>query len=87
MTDKDVGFGIIGCGTIAKVHAAALGDVDGARVVAVSSRRKDAADALARESGARAVNDHRKLLEDPEVDVVAITTSSGKSKKSATDAK
>ena len=72
-----LGFGIIGCGMIAKFHARAIADVRGARLAACFDQVPAAADKLAEATGCKA---HRKLgdlLADPAVHVVTIGTPSG----------
>lgn len=72
-----LGFGIIGCGMIAKFHARAIADVRGAKLVACYDTYPESADRLAKETGCRAYHDLAAMLADPEVDVVTIGTPSG----------
>ena len=72
-----VGFGIIGCGMIARFHARAIGDVRGAKLVACYNRTPQKAEAFAAEHGCRAYGDLDELLADPAVDVVTVATASG----------
>lgn len=68
-------WGIVGTGDIAHTFAAALRDVPGARVVAVSSRAQARADAFAREIGAaRGHQGVGALAADEEVDVAYVAT-------------
>ena len=71
------GFGIIGCGMIAKFHARAIADIRGAKLVACFDSFPAAADRLAAETGCRAYHKLDEMLADPEVDVVTIGTPSG----------
>ena len=71
------GFGIIGCGMIAKFHARAIADVRGAKLVACFDSFPAAADRLAAETGCRAYHKLDEMLADPAVDVVTIGTPSG----------
>lgn len=71
-----IGFGIIGCGMIAKFHARAIADA-GAKLVACYNRSPGPAAALAAETGCRAYTDLDALLADPAVQVVTIATPSG----------
>jgi UDP-N-acetyl-2-amino-2-deoxyglucuronate dehydrogenase len=71
------GFGIIGCGMIAKFHARAIAEVRGAKLVACYDAVSAAADRLAAETGCRAYHKLDELLADPAVDVVTIGTPSG----------
>jgi UDP-N-acetyl-2-amino-2-deoxyglucuronate dehydrogenase len=72
-----IGFGIIGCGMIAKFHARAIADIKGAKLVACYNRTPDKAHALAAEFGGEAVEDLDALLARPDIDVVTICTASG----------
>ncbi|MFO0900547.1 MAG: Gfo/Idh/MocA family oxidoreductase [Pirellulales bacterium] len=72
-----VGFGIVGCGMIAKFHARAIGDVRGARLVGCYSRRPEQAAAFAAEQKCQAHDSLAGLLADPEIQVVTICTPSG----------
>lgn len=77
MTDRQLGFGIIGCGMIANFHAQALAAVPGARLVAAT----DVAEGLRREFagkyGITAEESVEALLARPDVDVVCVCTPSG----------
>ncbi len=70
-----VGWAICGTGGIAATFAQALRRVDGARLVAVSSRAQDRADQFALAQGAqRAYGSLDALLADPAVDVVYVAS-------------
>ena len=71
------GFGIVGCGMISNFHARAIGDVRGAKLAACYDTVPAAADRLAQSTGCRAYHDLKKMLADPQVDVVTIGTPSG----------
>jgi UDP-N-acetyl-2-amino-2-deoxyglucuronate dehydrogenase len=71
------GFGIIGCGMISRFHAAAIGDVRGAKLVACFDTRPESAERLAAEVGCRAYAKLDDMLADPQVNVVTIGTPSG----------
>ena len=71
------GFGIIGCGMIAKFHAKAIGDIRGARVVACFDQAPAAADKLAEATSCKAYHKLDDLLADPAVQIVTIGTPSG----------
>ncbi|MDX2021316.1 MAG: Gfo/Idh/MocA family oxidoreductase [Deltaproteobacteria bacterium] len=77
MTPATIGFAIIGTGTIARVHAAALGEVAEARLIAGSSRDVARAQSFAADFGCEATTNWREHLTDPRVNTVIITTSSG----------
>jgi UDP-N-acetyl-2-amino-2-deoxyglucuronate dehydrogenase len=72
-----VGFGIVGCGMIARFHAKAIGDVRGAKLVACFNRTPAKADQFAVDQGCRAYHDLDDMLADPAVDIVTIATASG----------
>ncbi|MFO1063997.1 MAG: Gfo/Idh/MocA family oxidoreductase [Pirellulales bacterium] len=72
-----VGFGIIGCGMIAKFHARAIADIKGAKLVACYNRTSDKAEKLAAEFGGQAMTDLDAMLARPDIDVVTICTPSG----------
>lgn len=71
------GFGIIGCGMIAKFHARAIADIRGTKVVACYDAVPAAADRLAAEVGCKAYHDLKAMLADPGVEIVTIGTPSG----------
>jgi predicted dehydrogenase len=71
------GFGIIGCGMIAKFHARAIADIPGARLVACHDSVPAAADELAAATGCKACHDLRDLLAEEAIEVVTIGTPSG----------
>ncbi|AZN43031.1 Gfo/Idh/MocA family protein [Paenibacillus albus] len=70
-------FGIIGCGTIADFHIAAIRGLDGAKLTVVSSRDGTKAQAIAEREGCAWTVDYKELLQRNDVDIVCITTSSG----------
>jgi predicted dehydrogenase len=76
MPDRKLALGLIGAGRIARAHLkAAQGLSDRVRVVAVAGRRREPAEAIAREFGIPAVrDDYRRLLQDPAVEAVVVTT-------------
>jgi predicted dehydrogenase len=77
MSREQLGFGFIGAGAIANFHARAVAASNGGRLVGVVSRRREAADAFAREHGIEfATDDLHALLGQPGVDAVCITTPS-----------
>jgi UDP-N-acetyl-2-amino-2-deoxyglucuronate dehydrogenase len=71
------GFGIVGCGMIARFHAKAIADVRGAKLIACQSRRADAAEKFAAEHHCAAYGTLDELLADPRIDIVTICTPSG----------
>jgi predicted dehydrogenase len=75
------GFGIIGCGMIAEYHARAIGEIPGARLVAVydSSAARDKGSRIAALATGPCAVEHEleALLAHPEIDVVCVCTPSG----------
>jgi len=71
-----VGFGVIGCGTVAGYgHLPALTTTDGARLVAVADVVEEKARTAAEQHGAaHSFGDYRRLLALPEVAVVTVAT-------------
>jgi len=69
-------LGMIGSGRIARAHLKAAANLpDQVRVLSIAGRRLDRAEATAREFGIpRIEGDYRRLLADPEIDAVVITT-------------
>jgi UDP-N-acetyl-2-amino-2-deoxyglucuronate dehydrogenase len=74
---EKVNFAIIGCGHIAKKHAAAIETIPGARLAAVCDVDAGKMADYARHYGAKAYPDLRRLLADPAVEIVNICTPSG----------
>ncbi len=76
MTKPQYGFGIVGCGVIASFHAKAIGDLSGARLVAVADLSPKRARDLASDFGAEAL-DVDGLLARPDIDVICVCVPSG----------
>jgi UDP-N-acetyl-2-amino-2-deoxyglucuronate dehydrogenase len=75
--EQKLGFGLIGAGAIANFHARAVAAANGGRLVGVASRRRSTAETFAKEHGIGfATDDVQKLLAQPGVDAVCITTPS-----------
>ena len=74
-----IGFAIVGCGMIARVHARALAEVPGAKLLALVSRHPANAQALTEAVGCRCeiYSDLRPVLARRDVDGVIVTTPSG----------
>ncbi|MHC4404525.1 MAG: Gfo/Idh/MocA family protein, partial [Planctomycetota bacterium] len=70
-----VRWGVIGLGWFGEVHADALADMPGIELAALCTRRPDRLAEIAgrHDVGAR-YTDYRRLLDDPSVDAVTITT-------------
>jgi predicted dehydrogenase len=79
---REIGIGLIGTGFMGKAHAlaygaarAVLGDVPQARLALLCDTPLDRAEAMAAQFGfARATDDWRALVTDPDVEIVSITT-------------
>src|SRR5262245_61285276 len=74
-----IGFGIIGCGMIARFHAAAIKEIPDTRLVALQSRRQASALKLKEEVGpdVAVYSTTEELVKHPGLDVVIICTPSG----------
>lgn len=72
---RPLGLGVIGCGRIAQAHLAAAAHLANlVRLVGVADPLPDRAEAAARKYDAPvAVQDYRRLLEDPAVEAVVVT--------------
>ena len=70
-------FAIYGCGVIAKIHAAAISELDGADLYACADVVYDAAASFAEKHGIVALDNFDSVLESENVDVVCICTPSG----------
>jgi UDP-N-acetyl-2-amino-2-deoxyglucuronate dehydrogenase len=79
VSERPLGFAIVGCGMIARFHARALAEVAGARVTALVSRDRGRAKSMADELGLSChVDTHLgAVLARPDVDVLIVTTPSG----------
>ena len=74
--NRKVRFGIIGCGSIASVHAKAILNIEDAKLVAVSSRDKEKARSLSYKYLCNCC-DYDEILIRPDIDVVTICLPSG----------
>lgn len=74
---KQYRFGIVGCGMIARIHAAAIVQLQNAVLTAVYDPIPAGAEAFASSHGCRTAASLEELLADPEVDIVNICTPSG----------
>ncbi|WP_435017263.1 Gfo/Idh/MocA family protein [Tundrisphaera sp. TA3] len=76
---KPHGFGIIGCGMIAEYHTRAIGEIEGARVVAAFSRSEANGAKIAALAGGDVpiYDDLDAMLARPDIDVVCVCTPSG----------
>jgi predicted dehydrogenase len=74
---SSVGFGIIGCGNIGPVHAAAIDAVEGAKLVGVADVVEASAQKLAGQYGAAAYGDYKQMLERDDLQAVCLCVPSG----------
>ena len=72
-----VRYGIIGCGNIGPIHAQAIKDVRGAKLIAVSDIVEATAKKLAGEHGADPYTDYKKMLARDDLDAVCVCVPSG----------
>lgn len=70
-------FGIIGCGRIAPRHADSLAEIEGTKIVQVSDIVETRARNFAEKYSTTYCLDYRKLLDNPEIDIINICTPSG----------
>ena len=74
---RQIGYGIVGAGSIADFHARAIAMVPGAKLCAVSSRTVEGAARVATARGAVAATALDELLARTDIDVVCVTAPSG----------
>ena len=72
-----IGFGIVGLGVIAAVHARGIQATGRGDVVACYSRNRDKADGFAKDFSCRGYASYEEFLTHPGLDVVCICTPSG----------
>ena len=72
-----IGFGIIGCGAIAPMHARSIAEIDGAHLVAVADVVEENAQKLAAQYGATAYSNYKEMLKRDDIDVVCLCVPSG----------
>lgn len=70
-------FAIIGCGFIAKKHAAAIDNIPNANLIAVCDRVPNMMDFYKEEYGAKTYTNSLEMLKDDLIDIVCICTPSG----------
>jgi predicted dehydrogenase len=73
----EIGFGLVGCGMVGKVHAEAIGAMAGARLVAVWGRDAGRTAEFASRFKAAADTDYERFLAHPDLDIVNVCTPSG----------
>ena len=75
--EKPVGFGIIGAGMIAEMHAKSIASLDNCRLVGFYDSVPAAASRRAEQFHCRAYGSFEEFLADPEIEAVTIATPSG----------
>ncbi len=76
MKDK-IGFGIIGAGMIAELHAKSMQELSNARLVGIFDKNPEAAKKRAEQFHCKAYDSFDAFLADPEIEAVTIATPSG----------
>ena len=73
------GFGIVGCGMIARFHAKAIAELENAQLVALCSRHPDHAAQVAEAAGVQCdvYQNLVEMLRRPDLDIVTVCTPSG----------
>ena len=74
---KTINFAVFGCGVIAGIHAAAIADVEGARLVGCADVVPLAAEKFAEKWCVSAYADFDALINQPDIDAISICTPSG----------
>ncbi len=77
MSEKPLGFGIIGCGRIAPTHAKAINECGGAKLVAVADIVEERAIKFSKQYEVDYYLDYKNLLKREDINVVCICTPSG----------
>ncbi|NQX60744.1 Gfo/Idh/MocA family protein [Paenibacillus qinlingensis] len=77
MSDNKNGIGIVGAGMIARTHAEALRQIPGARLVAICSHNASSAKQFAEEYACNWYSDLSTMLQNPDIQIVALCTPSG----------
>lgn len=72
-----IGYGIIGCGNIGPVHAAAIAEVRGAKLVAVADVVATNAKKLADQYGADSYGDYQEMLQRDDLHAISLCVPSG----------
>lgn len=72
-----IGFGIVGGGMIGAVQAAAIGQINGAQLVAVCGRDEQRTAEFAAKFGATAYTNYDEFLKHPDLQIVNVCTPSG----------
>jgi predicted dehydrogenase len=76
MSNKEIGFGVIGCGVIAPFHIEGIQSSQGGKLIAVCDDVADKSKKMAEEYKVDYYTDYHKMLERSDIDVVCICTPS-----------
>ncbi len=74
---KTYGFGIIGCGVIAKWHSDSIAAIENAKLIGVFDNFKESAQRFSEANNCKAFNTLEEMLASEEIDVICICTPSG----------
>jgi len=74
---NEIGFGIVGGGMIGAVQAAAIRQINGARLLAVCGRNEKKASEFAAKFGIAGYTDYGKFLQHPGLQIINVCTPSG----------
>lgn len=77
MSKQQFGFGIIGAGTIAAIHAQAIALIPQAKLYGIYSKTAENSKKFAREYQCTAYESYEAMLDVPEIDIICICTPSG----------
>lgn len=77
MAQKKFGVGIVGLGNISDIHAQAIINSEGGRVVAAYSSKEEKTKEFNKKYQATGYNSYDQFLKDPDLDIVSICTPSG----------
>jgi predicted dehydrogenase len=71
---KTIGIGFLGAGDVADLHAEAINNLEGAKLVGLWNRTREKGEAKARKYGCRTFATEEELLEDTDIDAVFVLT-------------
>ena len=74
--DRVYGFGILGCGMIANIHASVIRELTCGQLRGVADKDPSVAKEFARQHGTSAYADYESMLSDPDIDVICVCTPS-----------
>lgn len=77
MCQKPIRFGILGCGMIAQIHAAAINSLESAILAGAADQDSFNAIRFSKQYGITPYSNYSQMLSDPNIDAVCICTPSG----------